>query len=222
VSNWFETNQTKSVILYTLLVIAGTWAAFTFIFDENRINLSRAQVEEAKAMAEQYKAKSEVLQTENARLAVQNSTYLRWLEGQSGTFPSLELQVAKLSEEKNTLAEALSNTKPTASAEPTRPAEPTSTAEPPKIYARESGPLKLGQTFVDPETGAIIGVSEMTPSNQAKVTVSLPGKATETADRVTPGKIWNFDYQGRKFVLTLTNTTWLNDTFQASVRELGQ
>ena len=211
-SNWFETNQTKSVILYTLLVIAGTWAFFTFVFDENRINLSRAQVEEAKAMAEQYKAKSEVLQTENARLAVQNGTYLRWLEGQPGTFPYLELQVTKLNEEKSELAESLKSTKATASAQPVKPT--------PKTYTRESEPLKAGETFVDPETGATLGVSEMNIAKQAKVTVSLPGKQTEIADAVTPGKTWTFDYQGRKFVLTLTTVTWLNDTFQASVREL--
>jgi len=68
VSNWFEDHPIRSIIVHTLIVAGAVWAAFAFIFDENKVAVYRAQVENEKATATQYKAKTEVLEVEIARL----------------------------------------------------------------------------------------------------------------------------------------------------------
>ena len=210
--NWFENNPAKSVVIHTFVVIGATWAFFTFVYDENRLNLSRAQVEESKSVAEQYKAKADVLQTENLRLAAQNDTYVRWLQGQNGSFPNLEAQIKRLESEKTKLTEAL--TKAEGGQTPS-----TSSPTPTGPYAYESRELKQGQAFVDPLTGASIGVSDINADYQARASVTLPGRDTQIVS-ASPGQTWKFDYHDKKFILTLTKVIWLTNSFQVSVREM--
>jgi len=48
-SNWFENNPTRSILIHTVVVAAATWAFFVFIFDENKVNLHEAKVSQVEA-----------------------------------------------------------------------------------------------------------------------------------------------------------------------------
>ena len=88
-SNWFEDNATKSVIGYTLVVAAATWATSTFILQDNRLSLLRGEVDSQKTLAEQYKSKVELLQRELDNVRLENSEYRTWLGQTKDAIPAM-------------------------------------------------------------------------------------------------------------------------------------
>src|SRR5207237_10846135 len=94
--NWFESSPARSVIIHTLVVAGAVWAAFAFVFDENKVNAFKAQVESEKATSNQYKAKTEVLEVEIARLRDENKKYQEWLTATPATIPFFESRLKAL------------------------------------------------------------------------------------------------------------------------------
>lgn len=77
-ANWFETNQTKTIIVYTLFIVGATWAFYKFTFEENKIELYKAQVESKQSEISQYRAKIEFLEKENANYAITIKEFEDW------------------------------------------------------------------------------------------------------------------------------------------------
>ncbi|MCB2426674.1 hypothetical protein [Methylophaga pinxianii] len=98
-SNWFEDNPTKSVVAHTVIVAAATWAAFYFVFDENKIKLIEAKAEKIAAESKEVNARNSVLVTRLDYLTKENEKYLRWLESTPNTLPFYELEITKLEEQ---------------------------------------------------------------------------------------------------------------------------
>lgn len=71
-SNWFEENPTKSVIVYTILIATTTWAISTYVLQDNRIALLRSELDSQKALSEQYRAKSELLSKDLESVRAEN------------------------------------------------------------------------------------------------------------------------------------------------------
>jgi hypothetical protein len=42
-SNWLENNQTKSVIIYTILVAGTTWTIFNVLLDDKKLASAKAE-----------------------------------------------------------------------------------------------------------------------------------------------------------------------------------
>lgn len=95
-SNWFEDNPMKSVISYTFIVVGFTWAVSTFVLQDNRINLMRSEVDSQKAVAEQYKAKVELLQREIDTIRSENIEYRAWLSQSKDAIPTIVPRITEL------------------------------------------------------------------------------------------------------------------------------
>lgn len=100
-SNWFEENPTKSIISYTLVVIAATWAASYFVIDENKINLYRSQVDNEKSVNRQLQAKVSVLEGKILDLSNENKQLKEWLSSEATSYPALVNKIQAL--EKNSV-----------------------------------------------------------------------------------------------------------------------
>ncbi|WP_294210335.1 hypothetical protein [uncultured Chryseobacterium sp.] len=77
-ANWFETNQTKSIIGYTLLIIGASWAFYKFTFEESKIDNYRSQIETKQATISQYQARIEYLEEENLRFKSELKDFEEW------------------------------------------------------------------------------------------------------------------------------------------------
>lgn len=200
-ASWFEDNPTKSVISYTFVVGAVVWGFSNFILDENKVNFY-------KAVSEQYNAKVSVLENEVSTLKAENDRYRSWLMQDKKSFPSLESKIKDL---EIALDEAIN-----------RPATTGGVAVPePQLY-EFSKSFNKGESFIDPKTKAVIGVSDVASDYTARIVVALPNGEKKEITGAKPGTTWSFDKGGRKYNLTLDSVNWLNNSLKASVSEISE
>ena len=204
-SNWFEDHPAWSIILHTILIATVMWAISSFLLDENKINLYKAQTENCKAVSEQYKVKVELLEKDNQK-------FLRWLENKPDTIPFLELKIKNLESENEQLKGKLASIE--------KVAEPNIAKQQEDYFYTKD--LSKGEAFVDLRTGATIGVSDIGSNYEAKGIISLPGRKAEDIDGVKPGKSWDFEKSDIKYKLTVTKVNWLNNSFQVQVKEISE
>lgn len=204
-SNWFEDHPVRSVIAHTFLVSGVTWAASTFIFQDNRLNLVRSEVEsqkavaeQQKAIAEQYKAKVELLQREVDVVRSENAEYRAWLSQAKDAIPvivprinQLKLRVEELERNNSQL-------------------QSTST----EGFANNEIQVTRGRAFVDDETGIVVTVLRVTVERMATVAVKLPGQSFAKSVSVHAGEQWKFDLKGKSYVLTLMEVNFYTDTIR--------
>ncbi|MBR9857734.1 MAG: hypothetical protein GYB38_08495 [Gammaproteobacteria bacterium] len=218
-SNWFQEHPSTAIVGHTILISTATWLVSSFIIDENKVNLYKAQAENSKAqikneqsIAEQYKAKISVLESEIVNLRTINQRYLSWLREDSQSFPSLEKKVAGLESQLN---EALVR----AAVVPNSNDEPK--AKPIYVPYEFKGSFEQGGSFVDPKTSATIGVSAISPDYTATGVLYIPGKDTVELSRTKPGATWVFDKNEKTYKLTLESVNWINNSLEASVVEVS-
>lgn len=208
-ANWFEDNPIKSVIVHTIFVAGATWAIFLFIYDENKANLHRAEVENLEAQIGQYKAKVEVLESRVSYLASDNSKLNEWLINTPKTIPYLEGKIEVLEKANSEISRVKSHDK----------SETGSGIEPQKLYY-SGAKIEQGGAFFDPETTASIGINRFNSNYTADVQITLPGKGSDFIREAKPGTQWRFDHNGKSYLLILHETNWLSNTGKASVQEL--
>lgn len=175
-ANWFEDNPTKSIIGYTFVVGAVVWGVSNFVLDENKVNVY-------KAASEQYKAKVSVLESEISNLKIENERYRSWLQQDPKSFPTLESKIKAL---EVSLYEA--NKHPVVEEKDRVPDT--------QLYEFSKGFYK-GDSFIDPKTKAVIGVSDVTSAYEADVVVVLPGGEKKELTGVKPGTTWTFEKGGK-------------------------
>ncbi|MDH1101128.1 hypothetical protein N5C37_08395 [Pseudomonas mosselii] len=205
--NWFENNQTKSVLVYTLLVAATAWGVSRFVLDEKRISLCEAETKSAVTIAETHKAKVSALESDVANLKVQNERYLSWLTTSPKAFPALESRIQQLEKERD---EALLRAREAGAQEKPRD----------EITYSFSKGFSKGESFEDPKTGAVIGISNVESNYKANGVVNLPGRQQIKVDGVGAGESWEFDADGKRYRLKLDSVNWINNSIKASVKEI--
>ncbi|ATB63597.1 hypothetical protein [Pseudomonas mosselii] len=200
-ANWFEDNPVKSIISHTCIVGATIWAVSYFILDENKVNVY-------KAASEQHQAKISVLESEISNLKSENERYRSWLLQDPKSFLSLESKIKSLE---------------------------VSLEQADKVKLLEAGEKLLGsqlyefsksfdkgESFIDPKTKAVIGVSDVMSDYTANALVNVPGAEEREYRSVKPGKSWEFYKDGKKYKLTLDAVNWLNNGLKASVSEISE
>jgi hypothetical protein len=211
VANWFEANPVRSIVVYTIIVAGSVWAAFVFIFDENKIAVYRAQVENEKATANQYRAKTEALESEIANLRLETQKYREWLVNTPNTIPYLEQRIRALTEENTRLrARGAEFPKIDPSGSPTTRITPYSSS---KV-------LNIGEAFTDPRTNATLGVSQIASDFTANVVVNIPGEKAFNLKSARPGETWSFNKDDRRYQLTISKIDWFTNKAEVQVREL--
>jgi hypothetical protein len=201
-SNWFEKHPATTIITHTLIVAAAVWGTFFFVFEENKVALYKAQVENEKATASQYKSKVEVLEVEIARLRDENQKYLGWMVNTPNTIPHLEQRIKALSDENAKTKHVLQGqAKAESSATGTLQAVPYS-------YTKV---LNIGESFVDPRTNATFGIGRISQDFAANAVLGLPGQTTKDIPNAKPGNLWTFAKEDKNYQLTLTKVDWFSN-----------
>lgn len=205
-SNWLQEHPAYTIIGHTIVVATATWLVSSFVIDENKVNLYRAQTENANAISEQYKAKASVLELELSRLRVENERYLSWLTQEPKTIPALENKIKALEAK-------LASSKPIVDSGSPLP-------KPTKLPYEFTSPFSKGETFVDPKTKASIGISNIGANYTATGVLYLPGEKNIELKEVKPGSTWTFEQNGVSYKMTLEGVNWINNSLKASVTEL--
>lgn len=217
-SNWFQEHPVTTIVGHTILVATTTWLVSSFVIDENKVNLYKAQAENAnaqikneQAIAEQYKAKVSVLESEIVSLRTLNLRYLSWLSEEPKSFPALEKKVASLESQ---LSAALVRASEVSKINSLPKADP--------IYVpyEFKSSFEKGGSFVDPRTSATLGVSNISPNYTATGVLYIPGKDTVELSNVNPGATWLFEQNDKTYKLTLESVNWINNSLNASIVEI--
>lgn len=196
-SNWFENHPVRSIIGHTILVAGVTWAVSTFILQDNRVSLARSELEAQKSLTEQYKSKSELLQRDIDTLRNENAEYRDWLGRTKDAIPALvpriselKIRIGKLEDE----AKVLRATNPL------------------KEDAFEELTASRGEASIDNQTGTILSVFKTTPERTAQLGITFPGKDSPVDLNARPGSQSRFVWNGKKYVLTITEISFIGDT----------
>ncbi|WP_157511069.1 hypothetical protein [Frateuria sp. Soil773] len=196
-SNWFENNQTKSVILYTILVAGTTWTIFNVLLDDKKLASAKAEVD-------QYKAKTEVLEAQISQLKDENQKYRSWLAETPGTIPYFESEIAKAKELTLSVKAAIPTVEPN-----------ISTAE------GRAAVLTRGESLADPVTGAIVGVGTFHPDFTVDINITTPDGKTQSHPSSKAGEVWDFSYKSAQYRITLSRSDWYKNEATVSLRELN-
>lgn len=216
--NWFREHPVTTIIGHTILVATTTWVVSSFVIDENKVNLYKAQAENANAqikneqsIAEQYKAKVSVLESDIVNLRIINQRYLSWLSEDKKSFPSLEKKVSGLEEQLNAALIRESNLHKSGNIKK---------VDPVYVPYKFKGSFEKGGSFVDPKTLVTLGVSYISPDYTANGVLYIPGKETVELSRIKPGETWIFDQNEKTYKLTLEAVNWIDNSLKASVIEI--
>ena len=217
-SNWFQEHPVTTIVGHTILVATTTWLVSSFVIDENKINLYKAQAENANAqikneqsIAEQYKAKVSVLESEIVNLRSINQRYLSWLSEDPKSFPSLENKVSGLEAQLNAaLIRAIEIPK----------SGNIPKVDPIYVPYEFKNSFEKGGSFVDPKTTVTLGVSNIYPDYTATGVLYIPGKEMVELSQIKPGETWIFDQNEKTYKLTLESVNWIDNSLKASVLEV--
>jgi len=210
-SNWFENHPARSIIVHTILVGTTVWVSFRFVFDENKVAFYQAQVENEKATANQYKAKTEVLEVEIARLRDETRKYLEWMTNTPNTIPYLEQRIKTLADE---------NTRQKAQLGAAAKIEPPNGRAITAVPYSNSKIINIGEAFVDPRTSATLGVGRIASDFTANVVLNVPGDGPRELPRAKPGQTWIFSKGQKQYQLTLSRVDWFSNTAEVQLREV--
>jgi hypothetical protein len=199
-ANWFENNPTKSVISYTLMVAAATWAVSTYVLQDNPLNILRSQMEEQKTIAEKYRSKVELLQRDLDVLRSENAEYRQWLSQTKDAIPNIAPRIVELKQQVSELKAAISSNAPLT------------------VTARRQGTALRGTAYIDKATGLVFTVLQINPDGTATVRVKLPEEETTFEERgVKPGKQWPFTFKETKLNLTVTSIYFIADVVDLEI-----
>jgi len=203
--NWFEDNPTKSVIGYTLIVAGATWAASTFILQDNRLNLAKSELEAQKSISEQYKSKIDLLQRETDALRSDNSEYRTWLGKMQDAIPVI---VPRLNELKTRIAQLEDEARKINKNDPSGS----------KTSSEQS--VSLGHAYIDNNTGLILAVKKISIDRTAQLIINFPDKNSENEFSVSAGKKWAFAANGKRLSLIVTEILWVGDLVRFNISEI--
>lgn len=210
-SNWVETNPARSFIIYTIFIAGTVWVAFAFIFDENKVAVYKAQVENEKASANQYKAKTEVLEVEVAQLREENKKYLEWMVSTPNTIPYLEQKINRLVEENNRQKSELVGV---------AHAESSGTATLSLPLYLNSKVLNVGESLIDPKTNITFGIGRITPDFTTSAVLNIPGAKPQELSQVKAGSSWTFYTDNRHYQLTVSKIDWFSNKAEVILKEI--
>ena len=202
-SNWFETNATKSIILYTLAIAGATWAVSTFILQDNRLNLIRSELDTQKSLSEQYKSKAELLSRDMEILRSENTEYKAWLSQTKDAIPGIMPRVTELKSYIGSLEDQLAQLKKLN----------------PNLVIKEQliKDIRRGTPFKDEKTGLKIEIKEISVDKKASLLIKFPDRDVNTLVIVNDGQQFKFKVGLINYVLTIARVYYIADGLDISI-----
>lgn len=207
------------MLIHTILVATATWAAFTFVFDENRVKLHEAKVARAESETKEVNARNSLLVTRLDYLTKENEKLNKWLEQEPKSIPYYEKQLTVLSEKIETLEVTLQLAQESGSKNNTV----TGNHLIDNILKRyDEVQLKsVEQSIYDPLTGVIIGASRVTIDGKTDIKITFPDGKKAEQKSATPGETWDFTNNGKKYRVILDSADWTTQRFGTRIVELN-
>lgn len=202
-SNWFEINATKSIILYTLAIAGATWAVSTFILQDNRLNLIRSELDTQKSLSEQYKSKAELLSRDMEILRSENTEYKAWLSQTKDAIPGIMPRVTELKSYIGSLEDQLAQLKKLN----------------PNLVIKEQHikDIRRGTPFKDEKTGLKIEIKEISVDKKASLLIKFPDRDVNTLVIVNDGQQFKFKVGLINYVLTIARVYYIADGLDISI-----
>jgi hypothetical protein len=179
------------------MIVAATWAVSTYVLQDYRINLLKSETDSQKAIAEQYKSKSELLQRDIDAVRAENAEYRSWLSKSKDAIPTMVPQLIELKEKIAELEKRDTKNQNT-------PETLTGLAAETRVYR--------GRAYIDQATGLVFTVLSVDVDQRANVAVKLPNKNAAEEVKAYPGWQWNFESKGVAYVLTLSEVNFMGDS----------
>ncbi|WP_026728802.1 hypothetical protein [Flavobacterium denitrificans] len=202
--NWFENNQTKSVILYTLIISASTWACYKYMYEESKLELYKAQIESKQVELSQLQSRIEFLEKKNSSLEVVIKEFEDW--NSKSQNPNLFYKTKF--EEMASLKQKYQNSIALNS---------SSEDSIPKTYdtivAKEIFPIDAkiykGDTYINDKEQIVIAVNDVNVSRECDLILSVGNKKNESFKNVKVGKTFTYLVGKRKLRITLSKTEFI-------------
>ncbi|WP_353778010.1 hypothetical protein [Winogradskyella sp. 3972H.M.0a.05] len=202
-SNWIENNPTKSIVIYSITLVAATFGVLYFILIENQENLHSTEKENLKTQIQTLNERIDLLQYDNGIYIEQNNKLKDWIKSNPNSFEFLEEKIEKLEK----LVSEIDTTK-------------SSLPELVKLkYYTQSNLLSIGQAFLDTETGASIGLNDMNVNRTASGIINIPGKENIEFKAAKPGTQWSFKQNGFKYSLILLELNYVGSKYRVAVKK---
>lgn len=203
-ANWFEDNPLKSIILYTLILITGTWAFYKYTFEESKIDLYKSQIESKQSEISQYQAKIDFLETENSKLEVVVKEFQEWNSKSSN--PTLfykskfeELASFKKKYEQTLFLKDTTFISPSDSQQIIQPKFPMNIQ------------INKGSTYVNDEEKIVIAVTNVEVTGKCDLIFNVGNKKNEVVADAEIGTVFTFQRDAKKINLTLTKSSFMYD-----------
>jgi uncharacterized small protein (DUF1192 family) len=199
-SNWFEDNPVKSVIVHTIFIAATTWAVSTYVFQDNRIALLRSELDAQKALSEQYKTKSELLSKDLESVRAENVEYRNWLSESKDAVPAIMPRITEL---KSYIASLEAKV-----------------AKLPAAFSLNRD-ARRGAPTTDDKTGVVVEVQEVTVDKQAKLLVKFPDRDTKVVLKVKGGEFFPFMLGPVTYRLSILRVYYIADGIEFAITPEG-
>ncbi len=198
------------------MVATATWAAFTFVFDENRVKLHEAKVARAEAETKEVNARNSVLATRLDYLTKENDKLNKWLEHEPKSIPYYEKQLTVLSGKIEALEGALQLAQ---ESDPNKDKENYWENDFLKKY-NEVQLKPVQQSIYDPLTEVVVGADRVSIDGKTDIKITFPDGQKIEQKSAAPGETWDFHNGGKAYRLILDSADWSTQRFGTRVIEL--
>lgn len=205
--NWFEDNQTKSVILYTLIISASTWACYKYMYEESKLELYKAQIESKQVELSQFQSRIEFLEKKNLSLEVIVKEFEDW--NSKSQNPSLFYktkfeEIASLKQKyENSIALSSSSSSLDSISDTSN-----NIIKSKEIYPIDTKIYK-GDTYINDKEQIVIAVNDISVSRECDLILSVGNKKNEIFKNVKVGKTFTYLVGKKKLSITLSKTEFV-------------
>lgn len=201
-SNWFENNPTKSIITYSLTIIAISCTGTYFILDENKDNKHHSEISNRESRIKSLNEKIQYLQFANENLSAENTKLISMIQSIPGNVLYFNKKIAEL-EKSNRIDTVQSNETGTKN-----------------TYTYQSTPISKGNAFIDKKTGATIGLNIISSNRTASGILNLPNQKEIAINNVIAGKKWSFKYENISYEVTIQEINYITDKYRIMIKEI--
>lgn len=193
--NWFERNATKSIIVYTTLIMGATFAFYKFTFEERKLDNYRSQIVSVQTEINQHKARIEYLERENLKLKMILKEFEDWNENSSNPTLFYKSQYEKLILQESTPSEF-------------------------EDFGnfQENISLSKSNVFKNDKFGIIVGLKEVSVTKTCDLNISFRENENNSFRKVEVGKIITLESEDQQVKLVVEQIDYVYSSIIMSIK----
>ncbi|KVV14138.1 hypothetical protein [Flavobacterium sp. TAB 87] len=195
-ANWFENNATKSIITYSVLLIAATWAFYKFTFEESKIDNYKSQIETKQATISQYQSRIEYLEEENLKFKSELKDFEDW--NSKSENPTL---FYKSQYEKTILSRK------------------DSTYNLKKISSLKNILINKNESYINKELDLIIGLTDVSVNYGSVLNISYGNNINNNYENKKVGETLLIKSEKGQLKITINKVNYINSIIEISIHK---